>query len=240
MEGTIDQNRLIALLLEEKLINKRQVKEALTEQEKTHKPFSQVLLDLKLVTPGVLSELQAKVMDLEHVKVSDLRLDDNILKLLPKRFALEHHAIPIGLSGNVLTVAMEQPQDVLAIDEIKLLTGYNVRAVVCSPKDIEVGLAKYPDTEGVKAVAGSSVSKIRQSIQFFCFMIILLLPLFIVVYIAGYVSNEFNNWLLANDDITNIITVLIIWGFYAIILFYVYSLLFEPRPPSETRNEEFE
>ena len=57
MEGTIDQNRLIALLLEEKLINKRQVKEALTEQEKTRKSFPQVLLDLKLVTPGVLSEL---------------------------------------------------------------------------------------------------------------------------------------------------------------------------------------
>ncbi len=244
MEGTIDQNRLIALLLEEKLINKRQVKDALSEQEKTRKSFPQVLLDLKLVTPGVLSELQAKAMGIEHIKVGELRLDENVLKLLSKRYAAEHHAIPISLSGNVLTVAMENPQDVLAIDEIKLLTGYNVRAMVCSPKDIEFGLAQYPSEDGTAAVAGPPISKTRDFFQFSIFILLLILPFGIIALVATK-SNEFNSWLLgnsgeANIDLTNIITILIIWVFYALVLFYLYGIFFEPRRPAENRKPENE
>lgn len=244
MEGTIDQNRLIALLLEEKLINKRQVKDALSEQEKTRKPFPQVLLDLKLVTPGVLSELQAKAMGMEHIKFGDLRLDENILKLLSKRYAAEHRAIPIALSGNNLTVAMENPQDVLAIDEIKLLTGYNVRAVICSPKDIELGLSQYPVEEGAAVVTGPPISKTREIIQFGGLLILLVLPFFIIAFIATK-NNEFNSWLLgnsgeANTDLTNIITVLIIWFFYAIILYFLYGQFFEPRRPAENRKPDTE
>jgi hypothetical protein len=244
MEGTIDQNRLIALLLEEKLINKRQVKDALSEQEKTRKSFPQVLLDLKLVTPGVLSELQAKVMGMEHIRVGDLQLDEKILKLLSKRYATEHRAVPISLSGNVLTVAMENPKDVLAIDEIKLLTGFNVRAVISSAKDIELGLAQYPVDEGKAAIAGPQISKMRDFIQFSIFILLLILPFGIIALVATK-SNEFNSWMLgnsgdANTDLTNIITILIIWIFYALVLFYVYGLFFEPRKPAENRKPENE
>ena len=140
----------------------------------------------------------------------------------------------------LLSGAMENPQDVLAIDEIKMLTGYNVRAVVCSPKDIEFGLQQYPaEDEGI-ITAGPAISKTRHALQTLLFFFLLLLPLGIVYYVAAYVSNDFNYWLLGNNDITNIITVLIIWMFYAVILFYIFGLIFEQPAPRKDRKTSSE
>jgi hypothetical protein len=227
MEGTIDDNRLIALLLQQKLLNKRQVKEAMAERERTHKPMDQVLLDLKLVTPAILTELKAEILGLEHIRLSELRLDSGVLKLLPKKYAVEHRAIPISLSGNTLTIAMERPQDVQSVDEIKMLTGFDVRAVVCSPKDIELGLTQYPmDEEFKEVVQGPPPSKAREGIQFTIFMVLLMLPL-IMVPLLGKSWPGFTGWLLTGN---NMIVGFIFWGFYTLILYYLYSWFVE-RPP---------
>ncbi len=226
MEGTIDENRLIALLLQEKLLNKRQVKEAMAERDKSHKPMDQVLLDMKLVTPTVLTELRAEIMGLEHIRLNELRLDSGALKLLPKKYAVEHRAIPISLSGNTLTVAMERPQDVQAIDEIKMLTGFDVRAVVCSPKDIELGLSQYPmDEQFVEVVPAPPPSKAKQGVQFAIFMMLLMLPLIMVPIIGKYYP-KFTGLLLSGN---NMIVGFIIWGFYSVILYYLYTWFIE-RP----------
>lgn len=132
------------------MVSKRQIREVLEERSRTQKPLDTVLLEMKLVSPTRLKEIQAQVMGMEYIQVADKTLDPRILKILPKRYATEHRAIPISLESNTLTIAMEHPTDVRAIDEIKMLTGYQIKAVVCGSNDVDVGLSVYPEMNGAE------------------------------------------------------------------------------------------
>jgi len=236
MQGSLDENRLVALLVEKRMVSKRQIREVLEERSRTQKPLDTVLLEMKLVSPTRLKEIQAQVMGMEYIRVADKTLDPRILKILPKRYATEHRAIPISLESNTLTIAMEHPTDVRAIDEIKMLTGYQIKAVVCGSNDVDVGLSVYPEMNGAEKEK-VPVSKLRHTLEFLGFMALLIIPLGILVMTASRIP-QFQNWLVGNGlDYSNSIFVMILWGFYAILLYYLYNIFFN-RPP-ETTEEEY-
>ena len=226
MEGSIDDNRLLALLLQERKINKRQLKEIQTEMERSKKPLKLILRELSIVNDSVLNEMHAKVMGLDYVSIRDFNNDPNLYTLISKKYAVEHRTIPLKKSGNSITIAIERPDDAIRLmDEIQMMTGMEVKVVICDSEDIEFGLSNYPEGEDLaEQVIAYHVSPARQAIQFLVFLLLMMVPLGILVMVAAN-NQVVNNWLIGNEnDISNIIAVLIVWGFYDVILYYIYGL----------------
>jgi hypothetical protein len=233
MANIVDQNQLIELLLEEKLINKRQLKNALVEQQKSNKTLSQVLIDQKLVTKGVIAELEARIMGVEQIRLLDQQLDPAILNLIPRRMAEQYHAIPIRLSGDELLVAMENPTDVLAIDDIKLHTGKAIKPVLSSNKDIEFALKQYPDSGEIAPVTTRQRPKIIQYITNLIFILVMFIPLGVLLLLIS-ANTEIAKWI---SDYNNLFIVLLWWGFYSIILYWGYGIFFEEKTEKPKSTE---
>ncbi|MDI6782788.1 MAG: hypothetical protein QME64_01695 [bacterium] len=225
MPNNVDQNQLIQLLIDEKLLNKRQLKNALAEQQKTGKSLSQVLIDMRLVTKGVLAELEARTLGVEQIRLLDQTLDPAILTLIPRRMAEQYRAVPVRLSGDALTIAMENPHDVLALDDIKLHTGKAIKPVLCSNKDIDYALKHYPDGGEIPVIAIGKPAKIVQMIAIFIFVLAMFAPLLLLLWLI-YRFNEVVIWI---SDYNNLFIVLLWWGFYSIILYWGYGIFFEKK-----------
>jgi hypothetical protein len=223
MANIVDQNQLIELLLEEKLLNKRQLKNALAEQQKSNKSLSLVLIDQKLVTKGILAELEARIMGVEQVRLLDQQLDPAILNLIPRRMAEQYRAIPIRLSGVELQVAMENPTDVLAIDDIKLHTGKVIKPVLCSNKDIDFALKHYPESGEIAAVAAPARPKGIQLIANAILVLLMFIPIGLILWMI-HVNTDIAKWI---SDYNNLFIVLFWWGLYSIILYWGYGIFFE-------------
>ena len=238
MEGTLDDNKLVALLLQEKLINKRQAKEVMAERDKTHRPMDQILVEMNIVTPTRLSEFQAQIMGMEHVRITDYRLEDSLLRLFPKKYAIKHRAIPLEIENNKLVIGMEHPQDVMALDDIKMITGMEIRPVICNSNDIDAGLNQYPLDEDYGVAPKPPVSSSQHALEFVLFMILLITPLLTLLAIAHY-NYSLVRWMSGSyeGDLTNILVVLLVWGFYAIIIYYIYERFFNKPLLKETPSE---
>lgn len=130
---------------------------------------------------------------------------------------------------------MENPYNVLAIDDIKLLTGKNLKPVLCSSKDIDYALKNYPDSSGeATAIAIAGPSKLIQALTTLVFMIVMFIPLLILILwlIPQYPSIV--KWL---SDFNNLLIVLLWWGFYCIILYWGYGIFFEEKKESPESPE---
>ncbi|MCX7919126.1 MAG: hypothetical protein N3A72_05865 [bacterium] len=225
MANNIDQNKLVQLLLEQKLLNKRQLKNALTEQQKTGKSLSQILLDAKLVTRGILADLEAQAMGVEQIHLTEQPLDPAILTLISRRIAEQYRAVPVRLSGDELVVAMENPYDVLAIDDIKLHTNKIIKPVLCSSKDIEYALKQYPDDGTAVPLIVTRHSKITQVIANLIFLLLMFTPLLLLIWLI-YASTDIAKWI---SNYEHLFIVLLWWGFYSIILYWGYGIFFEEQ-----------
>src|SRR4051812_40361399 len=106
-----------------------------------------------LITDGVLSEDQlaravAERFGLDHLDLGVYRLAPDAAKLVPPAAVKRYQAVPVGFAGDrTLLVAMADPANVLAIDDIAVMTGYEVRPAVSSPPDIEGLLERLQDPD---------------------------------------------------------------------------------------------
>jgi hypothetical protein len=233
MANIVDQNQLIELLLEEKLLNKRQLKNALAEQQKSNLTLSQVLIDQKLVTKGILTELEARIMGVEQVRLLDQQLDPAILNLIPRRMAEQYRAVPIRLSGDELQVAMENPTDVLAIDDIKLHTGKTIKPVLSSNKDIDFALKHYPESGEIAPVAMRAKPKGIQLLAQGILFLLMFIPFIVIGWLIS-ANAGIAKWI---SDYNNLFIILLWWSFYSIILYWGYGIFFEEKTEKPKSTE---
>ena len=98
-----------------------------------------------LVPDNVLTQLVARQYSLPAINLSEIEIDANVLKLIPKEICEKHQVIPVRRQGATLIVAMADPSNIYAIDELKFLTQYNIDPVVASDGAIETALSRYYD-----------------------------------------------------------------------------------------------
>src|SRR3990167_5673750 len=123
-------------LVERGIIKTAQLEQALGESRKSGLPIKQVLLKLKLVDENVIAQLQAEEMGIPFVELSDYIVDQETLKLIPEALARKHTVIPLFKIGNSLTVAMANPSDIMAIDEVRLKSRHEIETVSATPQAI--------------------------------------------------------------------------------------------------------
>ena len=138
-------SRLGELLVREKVISLQQLQKAQNEARRSGKRLGIALSMLGFVGDQELSEFIAKQYGLTSIDLNKHELDPELLKLIPKDIVQKHQVIPISRMGANLTVAMSDPSNIYAIDELKFLTQYNIHPVVASEGAIESTILRYYD-----------------------------------------------------------------------------------------------
>ena len=154
--------RLGELLLEAGAITQAQLDDALEEQKRTGKRLAQIFIDRGLLARGEAGRWLALQQGYEYVNLTAEPIDIHIARLLPEPFIRRLMALPIRQEGKSLVVAMADPSDILAIDEISQATGLRVQPVFTTESDLEWALAQlFDDVAGKISKAASQVDAIE-------------------------------------------------------------------------------
>ncbi len=145
---------LIRTLLNRELITESQLNEALAKQRETKQSLDKILVELNFIDKKQLKALKKEEPVPAYEEKSLLkRVDPEVLKLIPETIARRYNLIPLSKDGKVITVAMADPNDIVAIDTIRSISGYEINAIPGSEKDIIAAVEKNysgsPDMETV-------------------------------------------------------------------------------------------
>ena len=131
------------ILIELGYIKPDQLDVALEEHRKTPKSLGRVLIDLGMIKESDLVRALAEQVGLEFVDLADFQIDSMATSLLPEALARRYKALPIGERDGKLLVAMSDPANVYALDDIRTITGRDVLPVVSTANDVEAAIQKY-------------------------------------------------------------------------------------------------
>jgi len=130
------KEKIIDILVESKNIKKEDLNSAIQIQKERGISLDKILLEKGLITERELLILLAKELNIPPIDLSKYKIDSDLLSLIPERIARQYHIIPISQIGTTITVAMSDPFNIFAIDDLKNLTGYEVDVVMCTDSDI--------------------------------------------------------------------------------------------------------
>lgn len=137
--------RLGELLIEAGVIKDEQLSEALEEQKRTGKRLAQIFIERGLLAKGEAGRWLALQQGYHYISLTSEPIDLHIARLLPEPFVRRLMALPIRQEGRELIVAMADPSDILAIDEVNRATGLRIQPVFTTENDLEWAMAQLYD-----------------------------------------------------------------------------------------------
>jgi len=141
------KERLGQILVKNRVITEEQLQQALDRQRETGEPLGRVLVDLKMVSEGALTSILARQIGLRYVDLANYDVDISACSLVDAEMARRYTLIPIGFEGDKLLVAMADPTNVFALDDVRIMTGMDVEPVVATKEDIISAINRYCRTE---------------------------------------------------------------------------------------------
>ena len=138
------KRKLGDILKEAQLITEAEILEAL-EKKKDRQKLGDALVDQGYITEKQLIEVLEIQLGIATVSLYRYPIDEQLVELVPKEVARSNILIPLELQDHTLTVAMNDPLDYFAIDDLELLTSYNVKPVMATKEDILQAINKYYD-----------------------------------------------------------------------------------------------
>ena len=125
-------NRIGELLVRQKLISLQQLRAAQEEQQKSGESLGYALAKMGYISDKEITEFLSQQYRVQAIDLGEYEIDPEVLKLVTQDVCERHKIIPVSRAGSSLIVAMADPSNLHAIDDIKFLTGYNVEPVVSS------------------------------------------------------------------------------------------------------------
>src|SRR6266852_311334 len=158
--------RIGELLLKEKRITPDQLQQALNHQKANGGKLGFNLVNMGFVKDEEITALLSKQYGVPSINLTQFEIDPAVIKLIPADTAQKYQIIPLSRAGATLTIAMTDPTNVFAMDDIKFMTGYNVEPVVASESAVIEAIAKYygktaPVEKGGLAPAASGSSALE-------------------------------------------------------------------------------
>jgi type IV pilus assembly protein PilB len=138
--------RIGELLLKEKKITPTQLQEALGYQKANGGKLAMNLVKLGFVRDEEITALLSRQYGVPSIDLGKFEIDPAVVKLIPAETAQKYQVVPLSRAGATLTLAMTDPTNVFAMDDIKFMTGYNVEPVVASEQAVGDALLKYYTT----------------------------------------------------------------------------------------------
>jgi type IV pilus assembly protein PilB len=132
---TLREN-IIEILLKSRRLNKAQLEKAIEIQKKKMVPFRKVLIEEKFISEEVLLSLLSEQLYIPTLYLTKYKFDPEIVKLIPEHIARQYNVIALSRMGNTLTVAMSDPLNIFALDDLKTLTGCGIDTVLSPQEEI--------------------------------------------------------------------------------------------------------
>ncbi|MCK8600223.1 type IV-A pilus assembly ATPase PilB [Desulfoferrobacter suflitae] len=146
--------KLGELLMEEGLLKPDQLKRALDEQQHTSERIGSILVKLGFITEDDLVEAIARQFHVPTVNPSQLSIPKEVLNLVPLNIVQKYHAVPFGVMGNTLNVAVADPGDLFIIEDVRFLTGKTIQTHVARESAIREVIGRYYEDENFEEVLG--------------------------------------------------------------------------------------
>ncbi|HEY2745398.1 MAG TPA: type IV-A pilus assembly ATPase PilB, partial [Polyangia bacterium] len=136
-------SRLGELLVRENLISLSQLQKAQEEQRKTGARLGYSLTKLGILDETELTNFLSKQYGVPSINLADFEISPDVLQLVPAELAKRHQLLPVNRAGATLIVAMSDPSNIYAIDDLKFRTGLNIEVVVASEVAIDEAITRY-------------------------------------------------------------------------------------------------
>ncbi|MGE5345427.1 MAG: type IV-A pilus assembly ATPase PilB [Acidithiobacillales bacterium] len=131
------------LLLKSKLISPEQLNEALKLQQSSGLKLGEALVKLNAVTEDDITETLSAQFGVPSINLTHFEIEPGVLKLVAADVARKYNILPVNKTGATLTIAMSDPTNVFALDDIKFMTGYNVEPVVASEQSLQLAIDRH-------------------------------------------------------------------------------------------------
>ena len=158
--------KLGEILVRENLISPQSLREALDHQREHGGRLGFNLVKLGLVSDDMITAVLSRHYGIPSVNLELFNIDPAVLRLIPQEVAQKHSVLPLSRVGATLTLAMVDPTNVFALDDVKFMTGLNVEPVVVAEGSVQQAIAKYYGTSREIELASSnddSLDKIARS-----------------------------------------------------------------------------
>ncbi len=143
--------KLAQLLVDKKAISPEQLTKAVEAQKKEGTDLGSAVLKLGYVGESELLSLMSTQYGVPSIDLADFEADPETIKLVPANVARKYMLIPLSTRGSTLIVAMADPSDIFALDDIKFLTGYRIESMVALEKTIKDSIDRYYDSSSTLA-----------------------------------------------------------------------------------------
>jgi type IV pilus assembly protein PilB len=157
------RERLIDCLIETKRIKKEDLDRYLELQKESPIPLKEFLIQEGLITESELLSLIASSLYIPRIDLSKFKFAPEVLEIIPERIARQYEVIPISKIGDTITVAISDPLNIFALDDLKALTGYSIQMVIAPKEQILDTIEKFYHKIETK-VEGSGLTTIKDLI----------------------------------------------------------------------------
>ena len=124
------------MLLEEGLITPRQLEKAIDQQKSSNESLERIIINLGYVTEKEVTEVIGKEMGVPFIDLDEVQIDMELARTVPEHLAQRYKVIPVGQENQKLALAMVDPLNVFAIDDIRLITGFDIEPMISTEESI--------------------------------------------------------------------------------------------------------
>ena len=135
--------RLGEILVKESLITQDQLQKALEFQRVNGGKLGSCLTKMGFITDDDITGVLSRQYGVPSINLKYYEIDPNVIRLIPQDTALRYQVVPLSRVGSVLTIAMTDPTNVFAMDDVKFMTGFNVEPVVASEAAISDAISRF-------------------------------------------------------------------------------------------------
>jgi len=136
-------SRLGEILIKESLITSDQLRQALDHQKANGGRLGTCLMKLGFISEDEITGVLSRQYGVPSINLKFYEVDASVIKLIPQDTAVRYQIVPLSRVGSTLTIAMTDPTNVFAMDDIKFMTGFNVEPVVASETAIAEAISKF-------------------------------------------------------------------------------------------------
>lgn len=159
---TLDYKSLGTLLVENRVVTEKQLERALQRQRERGGLLGDILIDMGFASEKAVLDALAKQLNIEHVSPDSVtHIDVGLMRMIPERVARQYMVVPLAAHDNVIDVAMANPFDIIAIDDLRALTQHRVNTAIISKEGAKLLIERFYSTGGQE----ESLEKVLQDVS---------------------------------------------------------------------------